>query len=398
MTGLAGVRLARSLNRVTLREGPANRPRILAEAALAVVFATALAGQAVAIATTWGGGYWLFGLCTGLVVCVLALFRRRHRGGLAAAGLVVAAAAILAARFAQLPAEPSPAMTLGLSVLVGSAIRALPARWAGAVAAGGLAVVVGSRLGAHSSSSGATAVATLNGLGWLAAVAIGLGLRVVAARRRAVAEQVRRDERLALARELHDVVAHHITGIVLQAQAAQLVARKQPERLDGSLAAIEEAGSDALAAMRRVVGLLRDADDAAPARPGPEQLSELVDRFDGHGPTVRLCLPDGVASVWPPEVTSTVYRVVQESLTNVSRHAAHARSVEVNVFQDRRGVTVEVVDDAPLIPRYQHRGGYGLVGMRERVEALGGTLCAGPRSEGGWSVRATLPTPARESR
>ncbi|GAA4228916.1 signal transduction histidine kinase [Streptosporangium album] len=210
---------------------------------------------------------------------------------------------------------------------------------------------------------------------------------------------MRRDERLKLARELHDVVAHHITSIVLQAQAAQLVARKHPEKVEGSLAGIEATGSDALAATRRVVGLLRDADDAVPAMPGPEQLSELVKRFHGHGPAVRLRLPaDG--SVWPPEVTSTVYRVVQESLTNISRHAPHARSVTVSVAQDRESVTVEVVDDAPPVPaRYHHhRGGYGLVGMRERLEALGGTLCAGPRRGAGWPVLATLPVPARKRR
>jgi signal transduction histidine kinase len=136
--------------------------------------------------------------------------------------------------------------------------------------------------------------------------------------------------------------------------------------------------------MRRVVGLLRDADDTVSL--APERLSELVARFDG--PAVRLRLPDG-STAWPPEVTSTVYRVVQESLTNVARHAPRARSVEVSVGQDASSITVEVVDDGPATRR--HRGGYGLVGMRERVEALGGTMAAGPGDGVGWAVRARLP-------
>ncbi|MCT9934363.1 histidine kinase [Planotetraspora sp. A-T 1434] len=376
------------------------RVRVAADAALAAVFAVALAVWAAAIADSWGGGYWRFDCAAGAVVCVIALMRRRGRLRAAVAGLAAAAAAILVARFAELPGEPGPAMALALSVLAGSAIRALPAQPAAAVAAGGFAVAAGSLLAVHTFTSGVPAVVALNGTAWLAALAAGLGLRLLDARRRAVAEKVRRDERLELARELHDVVAHHITGIVVQAQAAQLVARKHPDRLEGSLAGIEAAGADALAAMRRVVGLLRDADDAAPASAGlgSEQLSELVRRFDGHGPPVRLRLPDG-GSAWPPEVAGTVYRVVQESLTNIARHAPHARSVTVSVAQDRQAVTVEVVDDAPLVAaRYHHRGGYGLVGMRERVEALGGTLSAGPRAEAGWSVLATLPVPARERR
>ncbi|WP_323373677.1 sensor histidine kinase [Plantactinospora alkalitolerans] len=376
---------------MTIRRRAAGRTVIAVEAGLAALFGVVLVGQAVAIRQTWGGDYWQFECAAGLAVCVIALLRRRHRAWSAVAGLALAAVAILVARLAELPGEPGPAMVLGLSVLVGSAIRTLPVRLAGAVAAGGLAVVAGTWLGVQPASSGA--VIGLNAAGLLAAVAVGLGLRLLDAGRRATADQVRREERLELARELHDVVAHHITGIVIQAQAAQIVARKRPEGVQDSLAGIEAAGSDALAAMRRVVGLLRDTDDAAPANPGPEQLSELVKRFDGPGRTVRLRRPDDEPA-WPPEVTSTVYRVVQESLTNISRHAPHAHSVTVSIAQDPRAITVEVVDDAPPAPaRYPHRGGYGLIGMRERVETLGGTLCAGPRPDVGWSVLATLPAP-----
>jgi signal transduction histidine kinase len=95
--------------------------------------------------------------------------------------------------------------------------------------------------------------------------------------------------------------------------------------------------------------------------------------------------------MWPSEVSSTIYRVVQESLTNIARHAPTARSVTVDIAQDHQAVTVEVTDDAPAAPTRPRRGGYGLVGMRERVEAIGGTLRAGPRGDAGWSVWATLP-------
>jgi signal transduction histidine kinase len=205
------------------------------------------------------------------------------------------------------------------------------------------------------------------------------------------------EERIRIARELHDVVAHHIAGILLQTQAARITARRQqdPDALDATLEEIEAAGGEALAAMRRVVGLLRDTDDGVTTGTGTEQLTALVKRFDGHGPAVTLVLPEPQDASWPPEVASTVYRVVQESLTNIARHAVHARSACVEIARDAHGVTIEVTDDAqPGSPRSRHRGGFGLVGMRERVEALGGTLKAGPRPAGaGWTVTATLPVP-----
>ncbi|GAA3730353.1 histidine kinase [Plantactinospora mayteni] len=378
----------------------AGRGRFVADAGLGILFVATLVVTATALATSWGGRYWLFDGAAGAVAGGIALARRRHRLWAAVAGLTVAAVAILVARSAGLPAEPGPTTALALSVLVGSAVRTLPSRPAGAIAVGGLAIVLGAQFAFPPSGTVVGGVAGLNVVGWLAALTVGLGLRLLAARRRAVAEQVRRDERLELARELHDVVAHHITGIVVQAQAAQIVARRYPERAGAALAGIESAGSDALAAMRRVVGLLRDADDAAPTSANPEQLGDLVRRFEGHGPAVRLRLPDGEdTTAWPPEVTSTVHRVVRESLTNIARHAPQARSVTVTVARDREAVTVEVVDDAPpAAPRYSHRSGYGLIGMRERLEALGGTLRAGPCPGAGWAVRASVPVPAGSRR
>ncbi|MEV7807123.1 histidine kinase [Microbispora sp. NPDC088329] len=380
--------------------------RWAADIGLGVVFAVVLAFWASRLADSWGGGYWRFGCAAGAAVCAIALARRLDRARAAAAGLAVAGTAVMAAGFAGLPGEPGPGTALGLAVLVGSAVRSLPLRPACAVAAGGFAVAAGSLFTAHSLAAGVPAVTVMNMLAWLAAVVAGLCPRLLDARRRAVAERVRRAERLTLARELHDVVAHHVTGIVVQAQAARLVARRSPEKAGDALAAIEAAGSDAMAAMRRVVGLLRDGDDAGgPAATEPGPLRDLVGRFEAEGREgpegrqeregrqVRLRLPDEEeTAVWPPEVTSTVYRVVQESLTNITRHAPRARGVTVSVERDRDAVTVEVADDSPAGPaRHVPRGGYGLLGMRERVQALGGTLRAGPRPGGGWSVLATLP-------
>ncbi|MFI9840620.1 sensor histidine kinase [Nonomuraea sp. NPDC051941] len=372
------------------------RAGIAADVVIGAVSAVVLAFYGYRIGASWGGAYWVSGCTAGAAVCALALVRRRSRLWTAFAGMGVAAAAIVVARVAHLPTEPGPGVTFGLSVLVGSAVRVLPPRPACAVAGGGLVVVAG----AFAAGSQA-AVGTMSAVGWAGAVVAGLWPRLLASRRRAVEERVRRGERMELARELHDVVAHHVTCVVLQAQTARLLAHKQPERLATSLADIETAGSDALAATRRVVGLLRD-----PARglPSLDGLDELVRRFGGHGPAVRLRLPEGEdTSLWPPEVATTVYRIVQESLTNVSRHAPQARSVTVTVTRARSSVTVEVADDAPPAPArrlrrsgYGGSGGYGLVGMRERVEALGGTLRAGPSPGAGWSVVAALPVPARE--
>ncbi|KKK05904.1 sensor histidine kinase [Micromonospora sp. HK10] len=372
--------------------GVTDRWAAVAQVGLGLVFAAAITFQATALAASWGGTYWWFDCGVGVVVALLALARRWHRGWTATAGLVVALVAVLVADRAGLPHEPGPAAALPLAVLVGSAVAALPIVAAGAVAGGGLVVLV-----ATGWSAGLTAVTWWNLVAWLAAVGVGGASRAIAARRRATTERIRQDERLDLARELHDVVAHHITGIVVQAQAAQLVSERRPERARQSLPGIESAGAEALAAMRRLVGLLRDDSDGAPASAGPEQLAELVARFERHGVAVTLRVPDDDPG-WPPEVAGTGYRVVREALTNVARHATGARSVAVTVATAPGSVTVEVVDDGPPARARHPRRGYGLVGMRERVEALGGTLTAGPRPGGGWSVSAVLPVPAGERR
>jgi signal transduction histidine kinase len=370
---------------------------VVTDAGLAVLFLAAFVVEAVAVAQSWGPAYWLIGGAAAVLVCSVALVRRRRPVPFAAAGLTIAAVAVVTSSVLRMPAEPGPAMALGLAVLTGAALRAAPTVPAVAVAAGGLGVVLGAQVAGPSWAAGPAPVTWLNLLTWLGGTAAGLTLRLTDRRTRANAERIRHEERLELARELHDVAAHHITGIILQTQAAQLLARRDAERVPERLAVIEVAGTEALAAMRRVVGLLRDAEDGAPSEPEPEELSTLVARFAQQAGPVRLRTPDGMTG-WPPEVTSTVYRIVREALTNVSRHAPQAGNVTVTVAQGDQ-ITVEVTNDAPAAPpRFPHRGGYGLVGMRERVRSLGGTLRAGPRPGGGWSVAATLPRPGRERR
>jgi signal transduction histidine kinase len=370
---------------------PAVRLWTVANLGLGLIFTATLAGFALRIADE--GRAWVLDFCVGLAVCAAALGRERHRVRTAVVGIAVAGSAGVVARIADLPREPGAASTLALFVIVGSAVRTLPLRAAAGIAAGGIAAMAVGWLSIDPRSGTWHGLYQLGATGWVIALGAGCALRLLDYRRHAAAEAVRREERLGLARELHDIVAHHVTGVVLQAQAARIVSRRNPEALDGTLVGIEQAGADALAAMRRVVGLLREPEDGAGSAPGPERLTDLVRRFErhGHGPAVCLNLPADKAP-WPPEVTSTVYRIVQEALTNIARHAPNARLATIDVVQTPGRVSVEITDDAvPGAARHPHRGGFGLIGMRERVEVLGGTLRAGPRSDTGWSVQATLP-------
>jgi signal transduction histidine kinase len=363
------------------------------------------AGFAVLLATDWvrvaaEGGSWPVALAAGAVVCGLALVRDRNLTWAAAAGLVVWGVAAAAAARWSLPAQPVGAPAAGLAVLGGAAVRTLPAARAAAIALAGAGIVAAGR--AVDSPGAVEAQALIGVLAWTAVVATGLWLRYQDDQRQAAVAAVRQEVRLDLARELHDVVAHHVTGLVVQTQAARLTAGQRPETVGPALAGIETAGAAALAALRRVVGLLRDSGEGSSVRPGPEELAELAARFAGHGPPVDLRLPTGPPDPdWPPELSSTVYRVVQEALTNAVRHAAGSSLVTVTVEHDPRQVTVEVTDDGPAVSTPPARaGGYGLIGMRERVEALGGTVHAGPSGRdgpgetGGWTVRATLPVAA----
>nr|WP_232328055.1 histidine kinase [Kibdelosporangium sp. MJ126-NF4] len=203
-------------------------------------------------------------------------------------------------------------------------------------------------------------------------------------------------ERLALARELHDVVAHHVTGIVVQAQAAALVSGKDPQVAVQALAKIETSGVEALKAMRFLVASMRGSKPAGTSEATEQattdltaDLRTLIENFSG--PSVRLNLD--VPQIVPQEVGRSVLRLVQESLTNVGKHALGATVVSVEVVTSSSEIHVRVADNGT--GRRQDpvggSGGYGLVGMRERVELLGGRFSAGPAYPVGWQVDAWLP-------
>jgi signal transduction histidine kinase len=365
---------------------------------LAFVLAAVLAADTAATAARHAN--WPFELAVGAVVCALALFRGRSRAWVTAAGLTVCGAACAACDVARLPSQPGFAAALGLLVLGAAGVRVAATFPAALIAVAGIVVLAAGRITLRGEY--VLAFSFLGVMAWGGALAIGAWLRLLDIRRHLLIDTARRDERLDLARELHDVVAHHVAGIVVQAQAARIAAVRRPGTLDATLAGIESAGNDALTAMRRVVSLLRDPRDADGVSPGPGQLSDLVSRFASHGPAVRLSLPGGDWPPWPPEVASAVYRIVQEALTNVVLHAPDATSVTITVGDDGSSVTLEVTDDAPRhalsgsAPRHAP-GGNGLTGMRERAGALGGALRAGPGSDGGWVVAAELPLPARRN-
>jgi signal transduction histidine kinase len=204
------------------------------------------------------------------------------------------------------------------------------------------------------------------------------------------------EERIALARELHDVVAHHVTGIVVQAQAALTVADSDPLAAHRLLPGIARSGSDALSAMRRLVGTLRDegsrvgsADVATTDLDADVRAVVQQARDVGTPVELTIDLPKPV----PPEVARSILRLVQESLTNVQKHARDATEVAVELSTSDQHVRLRVHDDGAGLPvePVGGSGGYGLIGMRERVELLGGLFSAGPTGVRGWQVLAELP-------
>jgi signal transduction histidine kinase len=235
------------------------------------------------------------------------------------------------------------------------------------------------------------------------AVATGLYFRARDSERAQAVETAVTDaqtsERMALARELHDVVAHHVTGIVVQAQAAKMAGAQNPALAMDALDRIEEAGTDALTAMRRLVRSMRaHSEDTQQATTDlAADLRRLIEAGHHGVPTeVDLRLPADV----PHEVGRSALRLVQESLTNVGKHAEAATLVRVLAEVEERELHVRVSDNGRAGGSKRRRsgegaggwrvGGYGLVGMRERVELLHGRLIAGP-DQGGWLVEAWLP-------
>ncbi len=204
--------------------------------------------------------------------------------------------------------------------------------------------------------------------------------------------EIRNEERVALARELHDTVAHHVSAIAVQAQAGGVVAGTQPEKAVEVLAAIESEASRTLAEMRSMVRVLREEEDVdyAPQR-GVADLPALA-RSDAT-PTVAVSL-EGSLTRLAPTVDGALYRIAQESLTNAVRHARSATHIGIHVRREGDAVRLRVSDDGHTEPGQTPEPGFGLLGMAERVQLLGGSFSAGPRPQGGWVVEAVLPVEA----
>ncbi|MET9731545.1 sensor histidine kinase [Streptomyces sp. NPDC006458] len=213
-------------------------------------------------------------------------------------------------------------------------------------------------------------------------------------------EEARRrvaEERLRIARDLHDVVAHHIALVNVQAGVAAHVMDKRPDQAKEALAHVREASRSALNELRATVGLLRQSGDPeAPTEPAPglDRLDELVGTFRAAGLHVEVARTDEGTRL-PAAVDLAAYRVIQEALTNVQKHGGQGAKAEVSVVRVGPSIEISVLDDGTGDPASSDGGGHGLLGMRERVTAVSGTLTTGPRYGGGFRVHAILPVKTR---
>ncbi|NUP10684.1 MAG: sensor histidine kinase [Polyangiaceae bacterium] len=202
-------------------------------------------------------------------------------------------------------------------------------------------------------------------------------------------DHARLREREVLARELHDTVAHHVAAIAIQAQGGRAVLATRPEAAASALAAIEDEAARALAELRILVSALRDDPRRQHAPPaGIEDLGRLA-QGAGDGPAVEIELV-GALDALAPSVQAAIYRMAQESITNARRHARKATRIHVRLAAEDASVRLTVRDDGERTAA-RPRSGFGLVGMTERAQLLGGTLRAGPDDRGGWTVEAVLP-------
>ncbi|WP_143162715.1 sensor histidine kinase [Couchioplanes caeruleus] len=200
------------------------------------------------------------------------------------------------------------------------------------------------------------------------------------------------EERLRIARDLHDSVGHHLALINVQAGVTGHLLTGESEQVRDTLAQIRQSSRAALDELRESVGLLRQSDDPAPLHPavGLAGLADLLGTFRRTGLQITARI-DGRRADLPWAADHTAYRVIQEALTNVRKHAGPAE-VALTLHHDGDAVTVVVDNDGPPVAPIDDAHAHGIVGMRERVTALGGTLLAGPRPTGGFRVTATIPT------
>jgi len=324
---------------------------------------------------------------TGGLVFTLSLAWRRR------APLVVLAVAIVTTLLANLVSALDAAATPAIALVV--AVYSVGAHTAGlraSIGALGVAGVIGAIAAQQLSLTDVIFIAMIVGGAWLA----GRAMRYrrererVLEREKADAEAAIVEERARIARELHDVVAHAISVIVLQARGGRKLLEEEPEEARRALDAIERTASQALAEMRRLLGLLRESDEQLALAPQPtlSRLDDLIAQVRDAGLRVEVAI-EGTPRELPPGVDLSAYRIVQEALTNALKHAGPA-TARVTVHYGDGELDLEVSDDG--VGGGNGGGtGQGLAGIRERVAVFGGDVEAGSRTEGGYTVRARLP-------
>ncbi|MGN9809438.1 sensor histidine kinase [Micromonospora sp. BQ11] len=319
-------------------------------------------------------------------LCVLPLWRRTRPLAMVALGfgamVVLQVASLVAA-----PREPVGLYTSGLFVLV--LVYALP-RWGSGREVVQGTVVILSVFALSVVTDDTPAVDQVVGLAFLLLPAvIGASVRFRSTARQRQLERVRSRERERLARELHDTVAHHVSAMVIRAQAGRVVAGADPAAAVEALEGVEEEGARTLEEMRAIVAALREGGTGPELAP-PAGVADLERLVRSPGGRLRVDLElDGELDALPPAVDAAIYRIVQESVTNAMRHAVDATEVVVRVSGEPHRVRVTIRDDGARAGR--GRDGYGLAGLRERAALLGGQLRAGPGADQGWRVEAELP-------
>jgi signal transduction histidine kinase len=368
------------------------------DGAIAVVVIAIEAGGTLASAG-WHHGHATAGAATYLLLAVggaSLIARRRYPVGVLAVTLAVAI----------WPGAASQARLIWIALIVAFFTAVQARRRAAAIASlviGYAASVwppwlIGTR--GHASAGFAVGLAIL--LLFLLAVAEVIRARGqrTAALEHSRQEELRRqagEERLRIARDLHDVVAHNISVINVQANTALHLMDRQPHRARSALTTINEVSGQALAELRSVLGVLRAVDESAPRAPAPglARLGDLADTAAAAGVAVRL-EESGQRVPLPADVDLAAYRIVQEALTNTARHSG-STSATIRIAYREDALVLEIHDGGarrPGRPPGQPRGtGSGIAGMTERAAALGGTLRAGPRPGGGFAVQARLPLP-----
>ncbi|MCS5723711.1 histidine kinase [Herbiconiux sp. CPCC 203407] len=337
------------------------------------------------------------GLVVVIVSCVLLLWRRRFPRAILVGVALVSTVGLLL---------PSPVALLALptAVALGTVASMLPI----GTALLGYAVVVGlPAAGAlvRFLTTGATEAPSLLDPLALLALALGLAARGATQRREALTEMVNQRlitarvvERQRISAEMHDIVAHSLSTMIALADGASSAWQRHPERSAIALNRLGDVGRGALADMNRILQVLREDDPVLDERlhhsgHNVPEVEELVDVLRSAGMPVRL-IRSGEAMPGDPALSTTVYRIVQESLTNVLRYAAEATRVEVGIDVAGGTVAVQVIDDGRAgthRSRVPSQGsGQGLLGIAERAAAYGGSSAAGPREGGGWSTSATL--------